>query len=199
LTDVYYRCCDLNKNGLGEEEKKKIMEKMFSCGNRCIKNVSNFNLTFLEIVDLPKFLFQYPCNHRCTSNCHSGPCPDSESCKKKVKIFCKCKTRKFEINCDKIRRDNLEFIDCDEICEEKRQKEIQLKLEQKMEQERLEKEKNQRELEEFEKKFGRKKTRERKVREVEEKSDNKLMIIGASVSGLVVVLAFVLYFTIFTN
>jgi NF-X1-type zinc finger protein NFXL1 len=40
LTDVYYRCCDLNKNGLGEEEKKKIMEKMFSCGNRCIKNVS---------------------------------------------------------------------------------------------------------------------------------------------------------------
>jgi hypothetical protein len=74
-----------------------------------------------------------------------------------------------------------------------------LKLEQKMEQERLEKEKNQRELEEFEKKFGRKKTRERKVREVEEKSDNKLMILGASVSGLVVVLAFVLYFTVFTN
>lgn len=89
-------------------------------------------------------------------------------------------------------------MECDEICEEKKQREIQQNLEKKLEQERLENEKNQRELEEFEKKFGRKKYRERKVREVEVKSDNKLLILGAAASGLVAVLAIVVYFTIFS-
>lgn len=31
-------------------------------------------------------IFQYDCGHLCTAVCHSGPCPNPDSCKKKVQI-----------------------------------------------------------------------------------------------------------------
>lgn len=47
LTEVYYRCCDLNKKDVGVEKMKTLEEKIRSCGNRCIKNVS-FTVIFFN-------------------------------------------------------------------------------------------------------------------------------------------------------
>lgn len=47
LTDIYYRCCDLNNPKFDDSEKNTVREKIFSCGNRCIKNVSIFK-NFLD-------------------------------------------------------------------------------------------------------------------------------------------------------
>lgn len=47
LTEVYYRCCDLNKKDLDMEKIKTLEEKIRTCGNRCIKNVSIPVINFL--------------------------------------------------------------------------------------------------------------------------------------------------------
>lgn len=47
LTEVYYRCCDLNKKDLDMEQTKILEVKIKTCGNRCIKNVSFINNTIL--------------------------------------------------------------------------------------------------------------------------------------------------------
>lgn len=40
LTDVYYRCCDVNKRDIDEKQVQELKQKYSSCGSRCIKNVS---------------------------------------------------------------------------------------------------------------------------------------------------------------
>lgn len=40
LTEIYYRCCDINKRDIDEETRKSLKEKYFACGARCIKFVS---------------------------------------------------------------------------------------------------------------------------------------------------------------
>lgn len=40
LTDVYFRCCDVNKKGLTKDENDELKEKVMSCGSKCIKTVS---------------------------------------------------------------------------------------------------------------------------------------------------------------
>lgn len=130
------------------------------------------------------------------STCHAGECSEAESCKKKVRLVCKCKIRKIDSTCDKVKAENLTTIACDEQCEAKKrlaEEEKQLELQR---QAAIEAEKNRRELEEFEKKIGKKKYKERKQRVVEEKKDNTNVIIAiASVS--VIIVGVVLYFTIF--
>lgn len=104
--------------------------------------------------------------------CHSGPCKNGESCRKKLKVYCECKNRKIETTCDKIRSGFV--LNCDETCIS-RQNELKRITEQlertKREQEE---EKNRSELEEFEKKFGKKKHKERKTHNVEEKDNSHL-------------------------
>lgn len=130
------------------------------------------------------------CGHRCSSVCHSGKCPNPDLCRKKVKIYCDCKNRKLDVTCDKIRSNFT--LSCDEVCGEK-QKEAQkitdendrLKREQELE-------RNRQEIEEFEKKFGKKKYKERKRIVVEEDNNKQFIWIGAAV-GAVVLAAFAYY------
>lgn len=40
LTDVYYRCCDVNKKGITDNNREELKRKYLNCGSRCIKTVS---------------------------------------------------------------------------------------------------------------------------------------------------------------
>ena len=42
LTEVYYRCCDVNKKDINESEREELKKKYLTCGSRCIKNVRQF-------------------------------------------------------------------------------------------------------------------------------------------------------------
>ncbi|KAK9887147.1 hypothetical protein WA026_020594 [Henosepilachna vigintioctopunctata] len=124
-----------------------------SCGNQCPKN--------------------YDCGHRCRADCHPGPCPDAELCKKKVKIFCKCKRIKKEFSCDLV-RNNKALVDCDMVCtklkEETNKKNKAIQEERK----KLEELKNKQELEKYIKKFeGKKKQRDKKYQS-EDKNESFL-------------------------
>lgn len=95
---------------------------------------------------------------------------NEESCRKKLKVYCDCKNRKIDTSCDKIRAGFV--LSCDETCVN-RQNELKRITEQ---QERVkreqEEEKNRIELEEFEKKFAKKKYKERKTQIIEEKNNS---------------------------
>lgn len=154
-----------------------MREKQLSCGNRCIKN--------------------FTCGHRCTNSCHSGPCKNEESCRKKLKVYCDCKNRKIETTCDKLRAGF--SIACDETCEV-REKELKrvadenqrIKREQEAERNRLE-------LEEFEKKFAKKKYKERKAQVVADTNDSRLLKwIGGAV-GAAVLSIFIFYQIFYLN
>ncbi|XP_055702161.1 NF-X1-type zinc finger protein NFXL1 [Phlebotomus papatasi] len=164
LTQVIYRCGEFFAS-----DDPNAKETQLSCGNRCIKN--------------------YPCGHRCTSTCHSGQCPDPESCKKKVKTTCKCKTKKIEVTCEKLRSGTF-VLACDEQCSAKMAQKAK-ELEEKMAKQREEEaERNRQELEEFERKFGKKKPKERKRREiVDEKGTNWKLIAGSAVMAIVIAVA----------
>lgn len=166
LNQLYVRCSEWTK-------PEADTEMMQSCRNQCPKN--------------------YECGHRCKAICHSGPCPNPEQCKKKVKIFCACKRIKKEISCESV-RNNTVAIECDEVCklnQEQVKKVREIELEAKRKEEEL---RNAKELEEYQKKFqGRKKYKEkRRHDETEEKSFLKKywMFILASFA-----LAFAVYFT----
>eukprot|EP00051_Salpingoeca_urceolata_P023207 m.390341 g.390341 ORF g.390341 m.390341 type:complete len:977 (+) comp20077_c0_seq5:238-3168(+) len=42
---------------------------------------------------------QLACGHRCTKDCHPGPCSDASLCKKKIAVRCPCKHKKSELRC----------------------------------------------------------------------------------------------------
>lgn len=88
-----------------------------------------------------------------------------------------------ETSCDKIRAGFT--LNCDDACVDK-QKETRKAAEAKDRQEREEElEKNRQEVEEFEKKFGKKKHKERKRVVVEEKNNKQFIWIGAAVGASV--------------
>lgn len=97
-----------------------------------------------------------------------------------------------ELSCDKIRAGFT--LNCDEACTEKQQLEQKIAEDAKRAKMELEMEKRRQELEEFEKKFGKKKYKERKKIVVEEKSNNLHIWIGGAVG--VVILAAFLYFLV---
>ncbi|EEB18933.1 nuclear transcription factor, X-box binding protein, putative [Pediculus humanus corporis] len=140
------KCSELNS------VQDDVKDKLLSCGNKCPKN--------------------YPCGHKCKSDCHVGDCPDPDSCRKKVKKSCKCGKVKKEITCDMARACKKEFLDCDETCliksiQEKREKELET------EKRKLEEEKRSlNEYEKFQNKFrtGRKGKQKKKMVEEEKPS-----------------------------
>lgn len=96
-------------------------------------------------------------------------------CRKKIKTTCECKSRKIEISCEKLRFSD-HIISCDKSCETKK-REIKLAAEKIKESEKfLEDEKNRLELEMFEKKFGKKRYKEKRINVIDEKNDNKKII-----------------------
>ncbi|XP_059473634.1 NF-X1-type zinc finger protein NFXL1 [Neocloeon triangulifer] len=109
------------------EGNKEELEKLLNCGNQCPKN--------------------YGCGHRCQADCHSGECPNPESCKKRVKVFCPCKRLKKELQCCAV-RDGSVSVSCDDTCKERLAKE---KEEREREAERVRAEKERKEKEELEK------------------------------------------------
>ncbi|XP_008191258.2 NF-X1-type zinc finger protein NFXL1 [Tribolium castaneum] len=140
LNQPYVSCNDW----LSPEKREEIQ----SCGNQCPKN--------------------FDCGHRCRANCHSGPCPNPELCRRKVKLTCKCKRLKKEFSCETV-RNNAAKVECDEICNRKKEedrKQQELINEQKRKEEEL---KNERELAKYKKIFeSKKRTRDRRAYEEEE-------------------------------
>ncbi|XP_050511644.1 NF-X1-type zinc finger protein NFXL1 [Diabrotica virgifera virgifera] len=168
LNQPYVTCADW----LNEEKKEELQ----TCGNQCPKN--------------------YECGHRCKSNCHPGPCPNADQCKKKVKVSCKCKRIKKEFSCETVRK-NEAVVPCDEVCEAK--KEENRKLRQAAEeQKRIEEEaKNKKELEKYQKMFeGKKKSKERRRYddEVEDSFIKKYLYVILAV--LFLVISGVVYFAL---
>ncbi|KAJ8941974.1 hypothetical protein NQ314_010198 [Rhamnusium bicolor] len=136
----------------------------------------------------------FECGHRCKANCHSGPCPNEELCQKKVKVMCKCKRIKKEFHCEIVRK-KLAIVECDEVCEKKKEEERILK-EAINKQQKLEEElKNRKELEKYQKMFeGKKKNRNRKFYEEEEEISliKKYRFVFLSVTLLVI--SFLIYY-----
>ncbi|XP_053955812.1 NF-X1-type zinc finger protein NFXL1 isoform X2 [Anastrepha ludens] len=174
LTQVMYKCSEYFSDEGTKEEVNLRQERLKSCGNRCLKNL--------------------PCGHRCHTPCHPGKCPNPELCRKKVRIFCECKRLKVEVACDKHRAGQTS-IPCDEFCIETHAK---LAEQRKRELERLrqlEEAKNRAEVEQFEKKFSKRKYKERKVVVEETKRNINWKLIGIYVGiGVAVVTAIAVAF-----
>ncbi|XP_076265116.1 NF-X1-type zinc finger protein NFXL1 [Rhynchophorus ferrugineus] len=158
LTQPYVSCSDW----LNVDKREELQ----SCGNQCPKN--------------------YPCGHRCKTNCHSGDCPNPELCKKKMKITCKCKRLKKEFQCEAIRK-GLAVVECDDVCKQKQEEERKKRDAEeaiKLKERQL---KEQKELEEYEKKYGgKKRSKKRNVNEEVESqsSTGKYWIIIALFIGV---------------
>lgn len=126
-------------------------------------------------------------------NCHPGPCPNPEQCKKKVKVACICKVRKVDVSCEKLRQGPF-TLDCDETCQLKMDE--RKKAEVKLAEERMAAEEEQKriEMEEFQKKYGTKKPKERKQRQTSvEENRNWLRISGIAAIVLIAVVGVVYY------
>lgn len=110
-----------------------------------------------------------------------------------VKVACECKTRKIDSLCDKVRSGYT--LCCDETCKAKRDQ-IRLAAEENDRKQReLEEEKNRLELLEYEKKFGKKKYKERKQYVVEEEAGwlNKKNLIILSICSIFVAIAVAIF------
>lgn len=164
LTQVYYKCSEFYEtDGTSDQDIEERQEKLKSCGSRCIKN--------------------YPCGHRCAAVCHSGPCPNPENCRKKVKIYCECKRIKIEVSCEKSRSKEA-IVPCDDICKVMKAETERIKQEEAEKQRLIEEERNRIELEQFEKRFGKRKPRERKVvaQEIETNNNQLKLLIGSAIA-----------------
>ncbi|KAJ8949734.1 hypothetical protein NQ318_005055 [Aromia moschata] len=125
-------------------------EELQSCGNQCPKN--------------------FECGHRCKSNCHSGPCPNADLCKKKIKVTCKCKRIKKEFSCETVRK-NLALVECDAVCFVRKEEEKRMKDAMNEQKKQEEEQKNKKELEKYQKMFeGKKKNRVRRTNEEHEEA-----------------------------
>lgn len=124
-------------------------EELQCCGNQCPKN--------------------YGCGHRCRANCHSGPCPNPELCKKKVKLTCKCRRIKKEFSCETIQKNSVQ-VNCDVECAKKNEEKLRIQKAMEEQKAKEQEEKDKRELERYQKMFeGKKKFKDRKMKEAEEK------------------------------
>ncbi|XP_058459485.1 NF-X1-type zinc finger protein NFXL1 [Malaya genurostris] len=175
LTQIFYKCHEFyDDDTKTENDWKQFRESLLSCGQKCIKN--------------------FPCGHRCTYTCHSGDCPNPETCSRKVKVTCVCRNRKMDVNCDGSKGKG-KTLPCDESCEVFKEAKTRELTEIERQQKEQEEAENQRALEEYEKKFGRKKYRERKRVHVEETKDSKWLVYVLISSGVLLAAVFA-YFMI---
>lgn len=108
-----------------------------------------------------------------------------------MKVYCDCKYRKMDASCDKIRAGFV--LSCDEICINRQNELKRIADEQDRARREQQEEKNRQELEEFEKKFGKKKHKERKPQIIEQ-TDNSHIYKWAGIGVGVAVLAAFIYF-----
>lgn len=108
-----------------------------------------------------------------------------------MKVYCECKNRKIETTCDKIRSGFV--LSCDETCASRQLELKRIAEQQERARREQEEEKNRQELEEFEKKFGKKKYKERKTQIVEDEG-NAHLYKWAGLAVAVAILAGFIYF-----
>lgn len=108
-------------------------------------------------------------------------------------MTCKCKSRKADISCEKLRA-RKQLADCDDNCKTKLKELRQIEEEKEMLLKQEETERNRLEMEEFQRKYGSKKPKERKVRAVEVESKSNKGIYAIAVSSVVLLVAAALYF-----
>ncbi|XP_055611360.1 NF-X1-type zinc finger protein NFXL1 [Uranotaenia lowii] len=175
LTQMFYKCCEYYADDIAHADLLVAREQMLSCGQKCIKN--------------------FPCGHRCNSICHSGDCPNSELCNKKVKVTCPCRHRRMEVSCGSVRaQSQTHKLECDASCQELQAARALQLNEKEMAQKQAEEAENRRALEEYEKKFSdRRKHRERKKVQQEEIKETNWVLYGGISAGVVLV-ALVVYF-----
>nr|XP_045609322.1 NF-X1-type zinc finger protein NFXL1-like [Procambarus clarkii] len=170
LNQLYLKCHIWNT----APQKKQEMQ---SCKNQCNKLMS--------------------CNHRCTKDCHSGPCSKPEDCHKRVAVRCPCKRQRKDFLCHLVLAGKV-TLECDNVCvakmeEKKKAQEEEERRKAEEEQARLKKE-----LEEYERKVEGKKSRRRNRRqqdiEVEQTFWEKYgKIVLASSIPVVTVAVYLLY------
>ncbi|XP_077301482.1 NF-X1-type zinc finger protein NFXL1 [Arctopsyche grandis] len=142
LTELYIRCCLLT------DSDESVKSETLSCKQQCSRMLG--------------------CGHRCSFICHSGEC--SKDCSKKTRVFCACRRIKKEMPCDVVRQNEVN-IPCDEICKEKKLQQLNAKKEEEDKKRLEEDEKNQKELEEFERKFGKKRSRGHRTKDIAQKNN----------------------------
>ncbi|XP_051895842.1 NF-X1-type zinc finger protein NFXL1 [Pristis pectinata] len=134
MATLYVECIKITT----ADVKAKI--SLHSCKNQCPKQLS--------------------CGHRCKAICHPGNCP--EGCSQKVKMKCPCKRIKKEILCSVVTEEQV-LVECDEVCQEMKQKASEMKEAEERAALEKEKLKQQVELEAFEKRLrGRRKKNKRR-------------------------------------
>lgn len=136
---VYVSCSELTS--VDEQTRNKLM----SCKNQCPKNL-------------------VVCGHRCSSNCHYGPCPSSELCNRKSSVRCPCRRKKKDFPCRMVQKGEAKLL-CDEECETFKAKQKKLLSEEDEMRKKGELKAQQEELEWFERKQRGKKRRPRKQKE----------------------------------
>ncbi|XP_062899261.1 NF-X1-type zinc finger protein NFXL1 isoform X2 [Mobula hypostoma] len=141
MATLYVECIKMTT----ADAKTKI--NLNSCKNQCPK--------------------QLPCGHRCKAICHPGNC--LESCSQKVKMKCPCRRIKKEMLCSVVTKEQV-LVECDEVCQEMKQKASEMKEAEEKAALEKEKLKQQVELEAFEKrqKGRRKKNKRRDAEETKE-------------------------------
>lgn len=144
------------------------------------------------LINIHRITLQYQCGHRCTENCHPGPCPHPELCKKKVKVMCLCKLRKVDISCEKLRQ-GFE-LSCDDTCKSKLEARQLVEEELRKERAAAEEERDRIEMEEYQKKYGQKKPKERRQRQTDVKEDRnwkRIMIVLGIFIPLIGIISFI--------
>ncbi|KAB1282208.1 NF-X1-type zinc finger protein NFXL1 [Camelus dromedarius] len=104
-----------------------------------------------------------PCGHRCKEMCHPGACPFN--CNQKVKLRCPCKRIKKELQCSKVRENQIS-IECDTTCKEMKRKASEIKEAEAKAALEEEKRRQQAELEAFENRLKGRRKKNRKRDEV---------------------------------
>ncbi|XP_031550329.1 NF-X1-type zinc finger protein NFXL1-like [Actinia tenebrosa] len=123
LMFVYVKCSEWTA---ADQDKHALL---LSCKNQCPKNL--------------------PCGHRCTADCHPGPCPNSNKCNKKTNIKCPCKRRKKDFPCYMVQTGQAS-LECDKECEELAKRREEKEEEDKKKKEEEERRAQQEEIELFE-------------------------------------------------
>uniref|UniRef100_A0A8C5V168 Nuclear transcription factor, X-box binding like 1 n=1 Tax=Microcebus murinus TaxID=30608 RepID=A0A8C5V168_MICMU len=101
----------------------KITSLYVECRKITTADINEKNLLSCCKNQCPKEL---PCGHRCKEMCHPGECPFN--CNQKVKLRCPCKRIKKELQCNKV-RENQVSVECDTTCKEMKRKASEAELE----------------------------------------------------------------------
>lgn len=137
ITSLYVEC---RKITTADENEKNLLS---CCKNQCPKEL--------------------PCGHRCKEMCHPGECPFN--CNQKVKLRCPCKRIKKELQCNKVRENQIS-IECDTTCKEMKRKASEIKEAEAKAALEEEKRRQQAELEAFENRLKGRRKKNRKRDEV---------------------------------